>query len=151
MNGVRENRAGRPGFAHRLDSRCRQRGGPRDWSDRARGPVSLISRRPPVCRMTDLLIQIKKKNDGSAALTCRRADGSVTWQRQDGQQGHFFPLHDLTHYAVETVLGYTRGFFGLVADGWDLADFDKPWPRGRLPTEALLAEFVVGFLDIERA
>ena len=100
--------------------------------------------------MKDLLIRIKKKSDGSAALSCLRADGSVTWQRQNGQQGRFFPLHDLTHYAVETVLGHTRGFYGLVAEGWDLKDFGKPWPRGPLPPEALVSEFIVGFLDRER-
>jgi hypothetical protein len=59
-----------------------------------------------------LVIQIKKKTDGSAALSCRRGDGSVTWQGQDGQQGRFFPLHDLTHYAVETVLYHPRGLSG---------------------------------------
>ena len=96
------------------------------------------------------MIHIKKKTDGSAALSCRRADGSVTWQRQDGQQGRFFPLHDLTHYAVETVLHHSRGFYGLVADGWDLTDFGKPWPRGPLPVEALASELLVGFLDRER-
>jgi hypothetical protein len=99
----------------------------------------------------DLVIQIKKKTDGSAALSCRRADGSVTWQRQEGAQGRFFPLHDLTHYAVETVLGSARGFYGLVAEGWDLTDFGKPWPRGPLPLGALGAELIVGFLDGERA
>ena len=101
--------------------------------------------------MTDLIIHIKKKTDGSAALSCQRADGSVTWQRQEGRQGRFFPLHDLTHYAVETVLGHPRGFYGLVADGWDLTDFGKPWPRGQLPVDALASELVVGFLDRERA
>ena len=101
-------------------------------------------------RMSDLLIRIKKKNDGSAALSCLRADGSVTWQRQNGLQGRFFPLHDLTHYAVETVLGHTRGFYGLVAEGWDLTDFGNPWRRGPLPPEALVSEFIVGFLDRER-
>ena len=100
--------------------------------------------------MNDLLIRIKKKSDGSAALSCLRADGSVTWQRQNGQQGRFFPLHDLTHYAVETVLGYARGFYGLVAEGWDLTDFGNPWPRGPLPPQALVPEFIVGFLDQER-
>ena len=100
--------------------------------------------------MAGLVIHIKKKTDGSAALTCRRADGSVTWQRHDGQQGRFFPLHDLTHYAVETVLGHPRGFYGLVAEGWDLTDFGKPWPRGPLPVEALASELLVGFLDHER-
>src|SRR5712691_9180335 len=99
----------------------------------------------------DLVIRVKKKTDGSAALSCRRADGSVTWQRQDGGQGRFFPLHDLTHYAVETVLGHPRGFYGLVAEGWDLSDFGKPWPRGPLPVESIASELVVGFLDRERA
>jgi len=97
-----------------------------------------------------LVIQIKKQTDGSAALSCRRADGSVTWQRQDGQQGRFFPMHDLTHYAVETVLRHPRGFYGLVAEGWNLTDFGKPWPRGPLPVEALASELLVGFLDGER-
>jgi len=99
----------------------------------------------------DLVIHIKKKSDGSAALTCRRADGSVTWQRQEGQQGRFFPLHDLTHYAVETVLGFRRGFYGMVAEGWDMTDFGAPWPRGPIPADADPAELIVGFLDIERA
>jgi hypothetical protein len=100
--------------------------------------------------VAQLVIQIKKKTDASAALSCRRADGSVTWQRQDGQQGRFFPLHDLTHYAVETVLHHPRGFYGLVAAGWNLTDFGKPWPRGPLPVEALASELLVGFLDRER-
>ena len=79
--------------------------------------------------MPDLAIRIKKKTDGSAALSCTRADGSATWQRQDGQLGRFFPLHDLTHYAVETVLGFDRGFYGLLAEGWDISDFGKPEHR----------------------
>jgi len=101
--------------------------------------------------MPDLLIRIKKKSDGSAALTCARADGTVTWQRQDGQQGAFFPLHDLTHYAVERVLDLPRAFYGLLAEGWDLSDFGKPWPKGPLPEDALVAELIVGFFDVERA
>jgi len=101
--------------------------------------------------MVDLIIRIKKKTDGSAALSCERPDGSLTWQRQDGQQGRFFPLHDLTHYVVETVLRRRRGFYGLVAEGWDLSDFGAPWPRGPLPIDALASEFAVGFLDQERA
>ncbi len=101
--------------------------------------------------MPELLIRIKKKTDGAAVLSCLRADGSVTWQRQGGVQGHFFPIHDLTHYAVETVLGHRRGFYGLVADGWDLTDFGAPWPRGRLPRDLDPSELIVGFLDTERA
>ena len=98
-----------------------------------------------------LTIRIKKNADGSAALSCTRADGSVTWQRQQGAQGAFFPRHDLTHYAVETVLEHRLGFYSLVASGWDLSDFAAPWPRGRIPSEAGASELIVGFLDTERA
>jgi len=101
--------------------------------------------------MADLLIRIKKKSDGSAALTCERADGTVTWQRQDGQLGAFFPLHDLTHYAVERVLDLPRAFYGLLAEGWDLSDFGKPWAKGPLPLDAHIGELIVGFFDLERA
>jgi hypothetical protein len=100
--------------------------------------------------MPDLLIRIKKKSDGSAALTCTRADGSVTWQRQDGKLGAFFPFHDLTHYAVETVLGFRRAFYGLLAEGWDLSSFGDPGTKSRIPEDAHLAELVVGFFDLER-
>jgi hypothetical protein len=101
--------------------------------------------------MASLTIRIKKNTDGTAALSCTRADGTVTWQRQLGAQGLFFPRHDLTHYAVETVLAYRSAFYGLVASGWDISDFGPPWPRGRIPEEAGVAELIVGFLDAERA
>lgn len=100
--------------------------------------------------MPDLVIRIKKNKDGSAALTCIRADGSATWQRQNGQLGALFPPHDLTHYAIETALGYHRAFFGLIADGWELSDFGTPYPRGPLPPEAREVEAIVGALDVER-
>jgi hypothetical protein len=101
--------------------------------------------------MTELTIELKKAKDGSSALSCKRADGSVTWQHHRGEQGRFFPLHDLTHYAVETVLDCRRGFYGLVAEGWDVDDFGMPWRRGPLPREALTVELIVGFFDSERA
>src|SRR5215470_10769230 len=100
--------------------------------------------------MPELIVRIKKKTDGNAALSCERADGSVTWQRQEGQLGRFFPLHDLTHYAVETVLGHRRGFYGLVAEGWDLTDFGNK-EKGPIPADADPSELIVGFLDAERA
>jgi hypothetical protein len=100
--------------------------------------------------MPDLTIRIKKKNDGSAALSCTRADGTVTWQRQDGHLGRFFPLHDVTHYCVESVLGFDRGFYGLVSEGWDISDFGKPENRGEDLSEAGLVEVIVGVFDHER-
>lgn len=97
-----------------------------------------------------MLIRFKRHPDGSASLTCVRDDGTSTWQRQSGSLGLVFPPHDLTHYAVETTLGYTRGFYGLIAEGWEIADFAKPWPRGPIPEEAQEVELIVGFFDTER-
>ena len=101
--------------------------------------------------MQHLTIRIKKNTDGSAALTCTRADGTVTWQRQLGPQGAFFPRHDLTHFAVETALEARDAFYGLIATGWDISDFAPPWPRGPLTEMAGVVELIVGFLDAERA
>ena len=100
--------------------------------------------------MPELAIRFKKKSDGSAALSCTRADGSVTWQRQEGRLGAFFPLHDLTHLAVESVLGLRRAFYGLLAEGWDITTFGQTDGRENLPHEALFAELVVGYFDLER-
>lgn len=98
-----------------------------------------------------LVIRLKKNRDGAASLSCTREDGTVTWQRQGGASAGFFPKHDLTHYAVESVLELRDGFFGLVAAGWDIGDFGTPWPRGPLPQGGVVAELIVGLLDLERA
>jgi hypothetical protein len=81
----------------------------------------------------------------------RRADGTTTWQKRTGPTAEFFAVHDLTHYAVEATLGLRDAFYGLVAAGWDLADFGTPWRRGPLPAEALAAEVIVGCFDTVRA
>jgi len=98
----------------------------------------------------DLKIRLKRHSDGSASLTLTRADDSVTWQRQQGGYGLVFPPHDLTHFAVESELRYRGGFYGLVADGWEMRDFAAPWPRGPIPEEAREVELIVGFFDSER-
>jgi len=100
--------------------------------------------------MNTLRIKMTKRGDGSVVSRFERSNGTVTWQVKDARHGDFFALHDLEHYAVETTLGYRRGFYGLVAEGWDLSDFGTPWPRGRIPADAEPAELIVGFLDGER-
>lgn len=101
---------------------------------------------PPALR-----IRFIRRADGTAALSCERRDGSIAWQRQASRHADFFALHDLTHYAVETTLGLQQAFYGLLAAGWDFADFGKLWPRGPLPTDGLVAEVLVGLCDQERA
>ncbi len=97
-----------------------------------------------------LQVRLKRCTDGTAALSCTRADGSVIWQRQSGSRGLVFPVHDLTHFAVETVLGYEHGFYGLLAAGWEFGDFAAPWPRGPIPAEAREVELLVGLFEVER-
>jgi hypothetical protein len=96
-----------------------------------------------------LQVEIVKRADGAGVLRCTRADGSVTWQKQ--RQGAFFALHDLTHFAVETTLGLRHGFFGLIDEGWEIDETDGKGHRGGLPPDAMIAEWIVGLLDAERA
>lgn len=98
-----------------------------------------------------LLVRISKRADGSGVLRCVRGDGSATWQKQESRHAAFFALHDLTHFAVESALGFRRAFYGLIAEGWDVEDTTGKGARGPLPDEALFAEFIVGWLDRERA
>jgi len=96
-------------------------------------------------------VQITKKADGSGVLRCVRADASVTWQKQTDRHAGVFALHDLTQFAVETAMGYRRGFFGLIAEGWDVEDTTGKGARGPLPPEAGEVEAIVGLFDAERA
>jgi hypothetical protein len=63
----------------------------------------------------------------------------------------FFIRHDLTHFAVESVLGLSDAFYGLVASGWDINSFEEREPGSRkasqAPPSAYLAETIVGVLD----
>jgi hypothetical protein len=96
-----------------------------------------------------LIVQITKRADGAGVLRCTRADGSVTWQKQTRHAAHF-ALHDLTHFAVESTLGFQRGFFGLISEGWEIEDTTGKGARGPLPNEAVEVEHIVGFFDTER-
>jgi hypothetical protein len=98
-----------------------------------------------------MIVHFTKRNDGRALLRCVRTDGSTTWQRQDDERALFFPLHDLTHFAVETELGFASGFFGLIASGWDIEETTGKGDRGPLPNEAIEVEYIVGALSAERA
>ena len=96
-------------------------------------------------------IELTKRTDGGSSLRCVRADGSATWQSHHGRQAAFFPVHDLTHLAVESVLGATSGFYSLVAAGWEIEETTGKGARGPIPSDAMRLERLVGLLDLERA
>src|SRR4026209_681452 len=118
--------------------------------------IPVRHRAPAAAKMPDsqisssipLRLQFRKDRDGSCTFALVRSDGTSTRQHH---KTSFFAFHDLVHYAVETILGHRRGFYGLVTEGWDLSDFGAPWPKGRLPADLDPSELLVGFLDSERA
>lgn len=97
-----------------------------------------------------MVVQFTKHADKPPTLTCIRDDGSVTWFSA-GHNGEFFVAHDLLHYAVETTLGYSSAFYGMVAAGRDLNNFgtkggqsdSRPYSE-----EALRAEQLVGLIQV---
>ena len=100
--------------------------------------------------MPRLLIKLTKQTDAGYVISCQRLDGSVTWQKNRRGHASFFPVHDLTHYAVETELRHRKGFYGLLADGWDFDDFGAKWGRRKIPDDAEPSELIVGLLDADR-
>lgn len=98
----------------------------------------------------ELRVRLVRRSDGGVVLHCDRRDGSSTWQRHTERQAQFFGFHDLTHFAIETTMGARQGFFGLLADGWDIAETDGKSARGPLPPEAIGVEHLVGLLERER-
>jgi hypothetical protein len=93
--------------------------------------------------MSTLTFRIKKRIDASSVLVLVREDGSST-SGSIGPPGGYGPVHDLAHYVVERTLGLCEGFLGLVASGWEIADFEKKGTARRLPAEAILAEVAAG-------
>jgi hypothetical protein len=92
-------------------------------------------------------IEFSKKKGGQYIISCIRKDGTLTWK----QSTSFFVMHDLCHYAAETTLGFKNSFFGMLASGIDISEFDLPREqRGfPLPDEALFTEHLVNLLLID--
>lgn len=88
--------------------------------------------------------QWKHKPD---TLTCVRDDGSITWTHI--HRG--FVHHDFAHYVVETTLGFKNAFFGLVAKGHDIPDFNEPKAKRpfEIPKEAMDTEPIVALLQVD--
>lgn len=90
-------------------------------------------------------VKITKGRNGPNTITCIRDDGSTTWAKvQD-----YFPVHDMTHFVVETTLRIPNAFYSLVADGWDIPDFAVKGAAKRIPPEANLVEALVSRLQQE--
>jgi len=98
--------------------------------------------------MPSLSLRFRNRADANAQLVLTREDGSFT-AGDIGPPMGYGPAHDLAHYVVESTLGLSEGFLGLVASGWDIADFEVKGMAARLPSEALYAETAAGQLSNE--
>ena len=92
-------------------------------------------------------ILFTKNISGDHILSCKRKNGSVSWKHVSS----FFIIHDLCHFAVETLMPLKEAFYGMVASGTDISDFDLPKDQRKfeLTEEALFAEQLVNMLTIE--
>ncbi|MHC5065916.1 MAG: hypothetical protein ACYTG5_18295, partial [Planctomycetota bacterium] len=93
-------------------------------------------------------VRWSKGRDKPDSLTCTRDDGTVAMaQLRPG----FGPEHDFAHYAVESVLGRKQSFFGLVAGGLSIQDFEQAGAKQalELPDEAQQTEAFVYQLQME--
>ena len=91
-------------------------------------------------------VQFLRGKDKRDVLSVVRDDGSTSWQHQHPG----IPVHDLTHFAVESTLGLRDGFYGLLTQGWDISRLTEKDVRDTLPTEGLWTELVVGLIQSER-
>ncbi len=92
-------------------------------------------------------ISFTKKGVNTQIISCRRMDGTVTWKHIDS----FFIIHDICHYAVESVLKFKNAFYGMLASGIAIADFELPKEKRtfHLTEEAIYTEQIVNLLTIE--
>ena len=79
-------------------------------------------------------VLLSRHGGTGSVLRCVRRDGTETWQKRE-KHGVFFATHDLTHFAVESILACRQGFFGLVESGWSIEDTTGKGSRGPLPAE----------------
>jgi len=55
-------------------------------------------------------------------LACKRKNASTTWKHVSP----FFIMHDICHYAVETVIPFHDAFLGMIKKGADITEFELP-------------------------
>ena len=93
------------------------------------------------------ILLIKGASGNEHVLSCKRKDGSMTWKHVSP----FFIMHDICHYAVETVIPFHDAFFGMIKKGTDITEFELPKEARSisLSSEALLTEHLVNLLVIE--
>ena len=94
-------------------------------------------------------IRFTKNTGKQNVIKYIRDNGTETWMYCDD----FFIRHDLSHYALEKILGYKTAFNGMLNAGMDIRDFDDKEKRTKLSVtaEAWYAENLANLFLIEIA
>jgi len=92
-------------------------------------------------------IIFKKRTNKNHIITYKRPSTSDFWMEAD----EFLVLHDLSHYAIETTLGYKDAFWGLTRSGIDPTVFLDKEKRDKLfiKDEAWYAECLANLFLME--
>lgn len=97
-----------------------------------------------------MIISFQKKEE-RAILHITRSDGSTT----KSETNHIGVIHDLCHYCVEQLMEFDHAFYGLIDEGYDVDDFEKPRYKRpeklipkNLPVEAKQAEHMAGLFQL---
>jgi hypothetical protein len=75
-----------------------------------------------------MVMEITKNIDKPHVICYVRDDRTKTWMHAD----NFFVRHDLSHYAIEKILGYTTAFMGMLNKGMDIKDFENREKRSKM-------------------
>ena len=99
-----------------------------------------------------MTITLKKSITKPSILNITRDNGTSTWSKL--HKG--LETHDLAHYAVESTLGFTKAFYGIINSGYNINDFALPREQRpnavrpeNLHNEAIITEHIVNLLEIE--
>ncbi len=92
-------------------------------------------------------IRITKNTGKPHILKYIRDNGTETWMYADD----FFVRHDLSHFALESVLEYKTAFNGMLNSGMDIKDFEDKQKRAELnvTAEAWYAENMANLFLME--
>jgi hypothetical protein len=85
-----------------------------------------------------MLMRITKNTGKPHVIKYIRDNGTETWMYSDD----FFVRHDLSHFAIESVMEYSTAFNGMLNGGMDIKDFEDKEKRAKLTVtdEACYAE-----------
>jgi hypothetical protein len=85
-----------------------------------------------------MLMRITKNTGKPHIIKYIRDNGTETWMYSDD----FFVRHDLSHFAIESVMEYRTAFNGMLNAGMDIKDFEDKEKRAKLivTDEACYAE-----------